>query len=401
MKSGNATQRSPVSRPAPEPIEPQHGAPGIAVTTVTSERQFAMLAADWNRLHESAGAASVFNSWIWQYNWWQVYGAAQRLRILVAMEADRIVGILPAYVHDTAVSRVPLRLCRFIGTGGDTYPDDLGPLLAAGCEERAADALARAAVRWSDVDMLLFTDINPETAFTSALARAAAAAGRVFAQDVAERISFIRLPATWPAFLSSIDSKRRYRLRGMRNKLDAEFANRFFVWTDAADIDRAVDQLAALHRKRWKYTGGSDSFTTTQYIEFHRRIIKAFLHRGWLRLYCLEIEGELAAIYYAYRFRNTVYLMQTGFDPERRKSSPGSVLLGRALEHAIAEGSDVFDFLRGEYHYKNELANGLRETVFAAVYRTTLPAALHRLRRISLPLLKARLLRRPPPKLLP
>jgi CelD/BcsL family acetyltransferase involved in cellulose biosynthesis len=299
------------------------------------------------------------------------------------------------------VCRIPVRIARFVGSGGDTYPDDLGPLFAAGAEERAGHALARAALAWSDVDLVLCTDIDPITAFPSALACAAAEKGRAFVQDTSERIAFIRLPASYAEFLTGLDSKRRYRLRGMRKKLNESYKSRFFVWSDLGAVDRAVDRLAHLHRRRWEYSGGSESFTSAEYVEFHRRIIKACLQRGWLRLYCLEIEGELAAIYYAYRFRNSVYLMQTGFDPALRKSSPGSVLLGHALEHAIGEGNEVFDFLRGEYHYKNELANGMRETVFAAVYRPTLGALVHRLRRITLPLWKARLLRRPPPKLLP
>ena len=121
--------------------------------------------------------------------------------------------------------------------------------------------------------------------------------------------------------------------------------------------------------------------------------------RGWLRLYCLELDGVIAAITYCYRFRNRVFLMQAGFDPKLAKSNPGKALLSYALEHAIGEGNEVFDFLKGEHRYKDELATGHRETRGVRVFRNTLGGIAYRLRRVVLPLWKARLLRRAPPKL--
>jgi hypothetical protein len=61
----------------------------------------------------------------------------------------------------------------------------------------------------------------------------------------------------------------------------------------------------------------------------------------------------------------------------------------------------VFDFLRGEHGYKDHLATDYRETFMLRVFRATPGAFAYRLRRIWLPLLKACLLRRDPPKLHP
>jgi CelD/BcsL family acetyltransferase involved in cellulose biosynthesis len=117
----------------------------------------------------------------------------------------------------------------------------------------------------------------------------------------------------------------------------------------------------------------------------------ACLKRDRLRLYCLEISGAVAAMLYFYRFRSRVYLMQSGFDPDFAAWKPGQVLLGHAVEHAIAERHEVLDFLRGDHRYKDELATGVRETVFCDVFRPTLGAYLYRTRRIYLPAVRARL----------
>lgn len=366
---------------------------------VASADAFAQLAPHWNRLHDQAGTASVFTSWIWQYQWWQVYGAGRPLRLLIALEGARPVGILALYIETTRVMGVPVRLARFVGTGADTHPDDLDALLAPEREDEIALKLAQAALRLSDADVLVLSDVDPGSRFPQALEKAAATASRASLVTPCERIAYVDLPKTWSDFLKSLTSDRRTRLRSARKKAAAAHATRFFVWDDAANLDRAVDRLVELHRSRWRESGESESFQSGEYVEFHRRIIKAAFPRGWLRLYCLEIDGEVTAITYCYRLRNRVYLMQAGFDPARAKCNPGKVLLGHALEHAIGEGNIVFDFLRGEHRYKEELATGHRTTTSVRVFRATPGGLAYRLRRVWLPLLKARLYRRPAPKL--
>lgn len=369
------------------------------VQFLTGADDFARLAQPWNRLHEEAATASIFTSWVWQYQWWQVYGAGQPLRLLVALEAGHPVGILPLYIQTTRVLGMPVRLLRFVGAGADTHPDDLGPVLAALREAEIARQLARAALQVAEVDVLVASDLDPRSPFSRALELAAAEAGRASLLHPGERIAYVDLPENWSKFMQSLTSDRRTRLRGARRKASAAHDVRFFVWDDAARLDEAIDRLVELHRRRWAAAGGSESFQSAEYVEFHRRIIRASFARGWLRLYCLELDGEIAAITYCYRFRNRVFLMQAGFDPAQARCNPGKVLLGHALEHAIGEGNTVFDFLRGEHRYKDQLATGHRTTNCLRVFRATPGALIYRLRRVWLPLLKAAVLRRPAPKL--
>jgi CelD/BcsL family acetyltransferase involved in cellulose biosynthesis len=272
-------------------------------------------------------------------------------------------------------------------------------VLAPGREHAVASKLARAALRLSDFDAAVLSDIDPQSPFAGAFEQAADEAGLAMRSEVSERIAYVELRRSWGEFLQALTSDRRTRIKSARRKIHAKHQVRFFVWDDAAGLDRAIDRLVELHQRRWREAGGSESFATPQYIEFHRQTMKSAFARGWLRLYCLELDGELVAITYCYRFRNRVYLMQAGFDPQHAKSNPGKVLLGYALEHAIGEGNEIFDFLKGEHRYKDQLATGHRATRGVRVFRNTAGGLAYRLRRVLLPLWKARLLRRPPPKL--
>src|SRR6185503_20195300 len=163
------------------------GAPTVEL--LSSADDLTRIAPQWNELHERAAAASIFNSWIWQYQWWQVYGGSQPLRILVARDESRVLGIVALYVQEAKALGRRVRLLRFVGTGADTHPDDLGPVLAAGAEQAASLALARAALRVAGVDVVLATDIDPHSPVARSLEQAAAEARAPSFTGESERIA--------------------------------------------------------------------------------------------------------------------------------------------------------------------------------------------------------------------
>jgi hypothetical protein len=69
--------------------------------------------------------------------------------------------------------------------------------------------------------------------------------------------------------------------------------------------------------------------------------------------------GKNIAIDLNFKFNNKIYLIQRGFDDESKlkKHGPGNVLLYCILKEAANEGVDVYDFLRGDEHYKLRMAN--------------------------------------------
>jgi CelD/BcsL family acetyltransferase involved in cellulose biosynthesis len=377
----------------PEASRVPAATPGaLRVRVVETAAELDALASDWDALQKDAALTSVFETFPWQRLWWAHYGWTQPLRVLVATDGAGVVGILPVYVNTETALGVSVRLLRFVGNGGDTSPDDLGPILAAGREVEVATALADAALRLPGWDVLFLTDMNPACPFTATIAARARAAGLDVVAGRSERISFSKLPATWDAWLQTLSGDRRYRIKKIRKNLHAAQPSRFFVWNDPATLDAGIDRLIFLHHKRWKSIGQAHAFDSPTYVAFHRAVMKACLDKDWLRLYALEHAGQVVAMYYFYKFRDTVYLMQSGFDPDFSNVKPGQVLLGHIVEHAIGEGHQVLDFLRGDHRYKDELASGERETSFVTAYRRTPGAWAHRARRRTLPAIKAQVL---------
>jgi CelD/BcsL family acetyltransferase involved in cellulose biosynthesis len=366
----------------------------LRVRVIDSEAGLASLADEWERLQKDAGATSVFQSFDWMSLWWKHYGAGRPLRVLAVRDGDSLVGVLPLWIHTVQMLKLPVRLLRMVGTGGDTFPDDLGAVIAAGREAEVARALADEVLRLPGWDVLLLTDLDPRGAFTDAIERATRTARMHTLSGRAERIAFLELPSSWDAWLASLHRDKRYRIKNIRKKLLAAHPDaRFFVWNDPATLDAGMDRLVHLHRKRWA-EGHSYSFASAEYNGFHRALMKACLGRDRLRLYCLEAGGQVIAMFYFYKFRDSVFLMQSGFDPDFSDVKPGQVLLGHIVEHAIGEGNRVLDFLRGDHRYKDELASGERETRYLTAFRATHPGSwVYRARRMVLPAVKAELLK--------
>src|SRR5262245_17630156 len=206
----------------------------VEVRTLESEADFAALGDAWEQLQQDATTTSIFASFDWQHLWWRHYGSLSRraLRLLVAYKGESLVGVLPLHIHTVPIVRFPVRLLRFVGNGGDTAPDDLGPVLARGCEQEVAAAFAHAVLRLGRWDVLLLTDMNPACAFTAAMTSAARSSRLHCRTGRSERIAFIQLPATVDAWYASLHRDRRYRIRNARKKLQAAHPARFFIWDD-------------------------------------------------------------------------------------------------------------------------------------------------------------------------
>ncbi len=365
----------------------------MRVRVINTEAEFAALAADWERLQGEAALTSVFQSFDWMYLWWKYYGGGQPLSVLCALDGDQLVGVLPVYVQTVTMLRVPVRLLRFVGTGGDTTPDDLGPFFARGREVAVARVLADALLAIPGWDVLMLTDMDPASPFASTLIDAAHASGLKTQSGQSERISFVALPETWEAWLQTLHGDRRYRVKKVRKKLEAAHPSRFFVWNDPATLDEGIDRLVSLHHKRWQGRGREHAFDSPAYVGFHRAVMKACLTHDRLRLYTLELAGQAVAMQYFYSFRGTVYLMQSGFDIDFANLKPGEVLLGYIIQDAIREKNKVLDFLRGNHAYKDHFATGDRHTQFVTAFRNTPGGWAYRTRRLYIPAAKAQLVK--------
>jgi CelD/BcsL family acetyltransferase involved in cellulose biosynthesis len=362
-------------------------AANLQISCVSDPAGFIALREPWERLSSGNVAMSVFQSYDWQSIWWKYYADGSPYVLLAHVDSE-LVAILPLYrsIERLPLGR-PLMRIRLIGVGGDTSPDYLGPIASPEFAGEAAGAFLAYLMRHqSDWDVLELTDLADGSAMLAAVRALNGSTQHRVTVAEAARIFYTRLPESWDSYLAQRTKHARQGICAATRKLMARPDSRIFVWSDRSGLDTAIDRLIQLHRQRWQGRAEHYSFSTDSYNAFHRELMHRFMDRGWLRLYCVELAGELVGIYYFYSFRNTLYHFQGGLDPQHEKLRIGTCLLAFAVESGIAEGCNCLDMLRGEYDYKKRWAPDVRCTYSARILRFTLPTLIDRtMRRLVMP----------------
>src|SRR5438270_7368488 len=94
------------------------------ISVATTLPAFAGLAREWELLSAASGATGVFNTWMWQFAWWDDHRARRALKVVVARRRGLATGIVPLYLESARQSGLRVRALRLRGPSGGRHPDD-------------------------------------------------------------------------------------------------------------------------------------------------------------------------------------------------------------------------------------------------------------------------------------
>ncbi|GAB4573480.1 MAG: hypothetical protein Kow0077_15940 [Anaerolineae bacterium] len=235
--------------------------------------------------------------------------------------------------------------------GAEAAADHLDFIVEKGVERPVInailDVLWRNRVRW---DVLSFSGI-PEESDTPEILRERQWPWQALPEEVCPRVL---LPADWDTYFMSLSRRKRKEQRRFRRQLDERFpgAWRWKQVQDPEGVRETLDALIAFHQAKWEALDKPGAFASSTAVAFHHALAQAFLSRGWLRLFRLDIEGRTVAALYTLAYRGCVYDFVSGFDFDFADYSPGQVLTEISLQEAINAGYRCYDFLRGDEQYK-------------------------------------------------
>jgi CelD/BcsL family acetyltransferase involved in cellulose biosynthesis len=327
--------------------------------------QFEALRDEWAALLERA-EGSLFQTWEWQWSWWQHFGRG-RLCLLTARREGRLAGIAPLMIG--SYFGLPLRRLQFIGTMSTDYLD----LILARGEEAAlvtrfVEEMAARQGRWDLVDLQQIRGHSP-------LAQATAPPPCRTLRLHQERCPFVALPHTWEEFSGSLGKSLRKNIGYYRRLMEREHQFEIETVTNGS-LPEAMEEFFALHQARWRRRHLPGAFAGARIRQFHHEFAARCLERGWLRLHRLRLDGRTGAVLYCFNHGGKGYYYQGGFEPALSRYSPGTVLTAHAIEDAIRLGAAEFDFLRGDEPYKYAWKATDRENVRLLVWRPAFPSRL-------------------------
>lgn len=160
-------------------------------------------------------------------------------------------------------------------------------------------------------------------------------------------------------FNSVLDRKngprKRKKFRWQMNKLKDVGGANLLVAKTVEDVDRILETSMEQMSRRFDRSGIWNRFEDIGVGEFFRDIAIAELDNvePALRLYALEIDGELQATFSGGISQNQFsgcFISLT--DGPYSKISPGELMIYLVIEDCVKQGLDVFDLGRGEERYK-------------------------------------------------
>ena len=309
----------------------------------------------WDRLLSQYPHSTTFCTWEWLSTWWSNFGSGRQLWVLAffdpTLDPDALIGLAPLSIAKEPMGWKSFRIVRLMGDGsGDS--DNLDIPVIPGYELCVSRSLAKfllaSSSKW---DMCLFNTMPPDSHVGRTLKELLSTSPWAsFCHQTPA--SLIPLPRTWGEYEQRISSEDRKNLLRYRRRLEARYATKIYRCTSQVELPTIIEALFRLHQSRWNTAGQPGSFADPRRRAFYTQLSAELLARNWLELWVLTLDGEIAAVQFAFRFGDRVFQLQEGYDRMRSSDRPGYVLRGEILKHLISNGVCVYDFLGGEDPYK-------------------------------------------------
>jgi hypothetical protein len=313
------------------------------------------LRGNWDAVYAADPEAQFFLSSGWQSdflaNFWTVWFVLAAKR----NESDsEYVAFLPMRTKPVFDKRVGFY--NEITFGGGAYSDYAGILSLPEVEAEAVPAFAEYLKRelnwaWFSMDNLRMSD-ERRRLFVSSFDKALFRHKEIDYKDGALDNSIcpsIDLPSDWDAYLETLSSNNRQKIRRLLRKVDASEDYRI-TFADADTYDRDLTTLLGFWKTKWAPT---------------KPKIDDLVQRNYTMLSCCAANGTLflPVFWHGDRpvaalatlidpVRKSLLFFITGRDETYSEMPAGYLLHAHSIRHAIAEGFSTYDFLRGDEPYK-------------------------------------------------
>ena len=336
--------------------------------------KFMEMEREWNDLLSNNHSDIPFLRHEWFRNWWHHFGSSNRLALIVVRRRGELVFALPLMEIKSFFGGLPFTTLQSVTNRHSFRYDFLLKKGEDGAVRVAIDYLSERPRRW---DMLLLEEVPSDSSAYKQLLNAARVKSFKTGIWLAYDSPFIEVNGKWDDYLSTLKSKFRSNLRNRTKRLQQNGGVTVETLASSSDIDRILNEGFDIERRSWKGEKGSaivcDPIVASFYIEWAGIAAK----NDWLRLSILRVGERGAAFDYSISYKERLFCMKIGYDPEFRPYSVGQILCSEILKRGFDDGIKEYDFLGEMTEQKNDWMPLSRNHVWLFVYSGTLRSRIH------------------------
>lgn len=319
----------------------------------------------WNRLVKRSATSTLFQTYEWHQSWWESFGEDYQLRVLLAEENGKLVGVAPLVLCRRTYNLLPEVVLSFLGSlnYASDYCDWIVPKERTDVFEAFLSWLTEQSHEWS---MLHLHNVPAHSFWSERIQKWWAEHNIPFAV-----VGTIEAPTRLLALEPHSDRKiaNKKSLRRHLNYFRRNGTIEFLHLDSLEEIEGWLEHFFAQHIERRALAGDTSMFVDSKQRAFYRTMIRRLLPTGWLRFSVLLFDKKPLAFHCGFEYNRCFLWYKPTFNVAYAQKSPGEVLIKFLLEDAMERELAEFDFTVGTEAFKYRFSNKVRSNLTMHVYR--------------------------------
>jgi len=343
-------------------------APAVWVDVVSTYQAFLNLQSAWDVLADAANLDHPFLEFEWNRAWFDCCGKDSELNILVLYDGREVVAIAPLIL--TRVKMWGVQLMRL----GFFYNDHVprADFIVAQGRSDVYRVIWKHLMENRNWDLLQLCQLPDGSETLPQLQSLAAEDGCLSDVWASGAAPYVTMSESWGQYFEGLPSKHRSNLRNRFKRLNQIGAVEIEAITGEDDVEDAIQPALALEAAAWKGLSGTAVSCDPDLTHFYTKIAERSARKGWLRLNFLKAGPKRIAFDFSLVYKNRLFLLKLGYDPDFAAYSPSNLLFCLALQGSFERGLAVYDLLGQTADWKRNWTEESREHYWLYVFPGTL-----------------------------
>ncbi|EKE00099.1 MAG: cellulose biosynthesis protein CelD [uncultured bacterium] len=308
---------------------------------IKTRENFIEIKKDWNALKSKLDYYTPYQTWEWNYLYWNHFGTNKDLQIVTVRNKDNLLAIFPFVIRN----QFGFKILEPIGTRGTDYINIL-------IDPIHHNEILSIFFDWfinNDIDLINMEDIPSTASYLNTLQECS------LKLNLFENVNYtycpcfsINLPDSWDSYLQILSNRAKNDIKYYRRYCSKEFKQILYIQGKSSDIDKHYE----LHQKSRQIKNDAGTYKSQTVKDFINEYAIFSETENMLRLVFLSLNNNIVASILGIEDANKRYNISIGYDPDYRKYRPGSILYGYDIEDCIKRRIFHYDLSRGLDAYK-------------------------------------------------